>query len=537
MSDNKKHFLSFMLMFFFSIIYMLPIIQTNNIFHFTDQDTAFHLSRINGLSNVFSSPVNFNNFGGNGTAMNLFYPWTTLYPAYLLLQLTGNLVTSYNLYYLLFTFATMAIAYVCMFKIRKSHFTALTFSIIFSFASYRSTDIFFRGSLGEAIALTFLPLIFLGCYYIFRSDFQKWYWLTLGMTLTVYTHLLSVLLNSLFIFIILIVSMYFMNNKKERFIALVKATMWTIVLSLGFFIPMIQQTSFVELKVPKAGVMNGLLISDYFSNTLNNNLSYFGIGLILFILAVYTYNRRMYLSKTDVFIYFTGIATVYASTRLFPWYLIQNTSLNVIQFTWRLTAYATLFLSYAGSISYTTNIKNNKNKLKKIILLSITVIMVHTVSLNLLLNQDGKTLYDKNKATSISQSYVHTDYANEDSLNYSEMLRNKEFIVDGETKLIDFSVTDSRFTFEYNNDKDKTNIIMPLYFYKGQVVEVNGEKVKSTLSEYGTTQFSTDKGDVHIEIFYEYTLLARLSQIISVVSFIIFTWYIIKKERFIISVK
>lgn len=145
-------------------MYVLPIIQTNSIFHFTDQDTAFHLSRISGLSNVFSSPVNYNNFGGNGTAMNLFYPWLTLYPAYLLLSLTGNLIMAYNLYYLFLTFITMVIAYFCMFKIKKNYFTAFTFSIIFSYASYRSTDIFFRSSLGEAVALAFLPLVFLITY-------------------------------------------------------------------------------------------------------------------------------------------------------------------------------------------------------------------------------------------------------------------------------------------------------------------------------------------------------------------------------------
>lgn len=530
MENKKKHCISIMLILFLSILYVLPIIQTNSIFHFTDQDTAFHLSRISGLSNVFSSPVNYNNFGGNGTAMNLFYPWLTLYPAYLLLSLTGNLIMAYNLYYLFLTFITMVIAYFCMFKIKKNYFTAFTFSIIFSYASYRSTDIFFRGSLGEAVALAFLPLVFLGCYYIFYSDFKKWYWLTLGMTLTVYTHLLSVLLNAIFIFIIFIISVYFINNKKERIINLIKATMWTVFLSLGVFIPMIEQTLFVELKVPKGGVLNGLLVSDYLSNTLNNNLSYFGIGFILFILAIYTYNRRNYLSKIDIFIYFAGILTVYASTRLFPWHYIETTSLNVIQFTWRLTAYATLFLSYAGSISYTSNIKNNNTILKRVILLSLLVVMIHTVSVNLLLNQDGKNIYDKGQATSVSQSYVHTDYANKESLNHPEVVRSKNFVIDGVTKRLDYSTTDSVFTFKYNNENKGANIVTPLYFYKGQIVEINGKKVESSLSKYGTTQFSANEGNIEVKIYYEYTLLARLSQFISFVVLLLFIWLVTKKD-------
>lgn len=531
MENKKNHFLSIILIFFLSILYVLPIIQTNNIFHFTDQDTAFHLSRITGLSNVFSSPVNFNNFGGNGTAMNLFYPWLTLYPAYLLFHLTGNLVVAYNLYYLFLTFITMVIAYSCMFKIKKNHFTAIAFALIFSYASYRSTDIFFRSSLGEAVALAFLPLVFLGCYYIFYSDFKKWYWLTLGMTLTVYTHLLSVLLNAIFIFIILIISTFFINNKKERIISLIKATLWTVFLSLGFFIPMIQQTLFVELKVPKGGVLNGLIASDYLSNTLNNNLSYFGIGLILFLLTIYTYSKRSYLSKMDIFIYFAGILTIYASTRLFPWHYIEKTSLNVIQFTWRLTAYATLFLSYAGSIAYTINTKNNKSTLKKLVSLSLLVVVIHTVSVNLLLKQDGKNIYDNGQATSVSQSYVHTDYANRESLNHPDVVRSKNFVIDGVTKQLDYSTTDSTFTFNYNNENKGANIITPLYFYKGQIVEINGKRVESSLSKYGTTQFNANEGNIEVKVYYEYTFLARISQIVSFIVFLLFIWRVTKKDQ------
>ncbi|BDP59641.1 hypothetical protein EfmJHP38_05790 [Enterococcus faecium] len=62
-----------------------------------NQDTYFHLSRIIGLDNVWSSPVNFNNFDHHGTMMNIFYPWLTLYPAFLFYKMMGNLVLSYNI--------------------------------------------------------------------------------------------------------------------------------------------------------------------------------------------------------------------------------------------------------------------------------------------------------------------------------------------------------------------------------------------------------------------------------------------------------
>lgn len=533
MSDKKKYIISFMLILFFSVIYMLPSIITKNIYHFTNQDTAFHLSRIRGLSNVLSSPVNFNNFGGNGTAMNIFYPWLTLYPAYMLLQITGNLIVTYNLYYLFFTFITMSFSYLCMYKIQKSHFSAIVFSLIYGFASYRSTDIYFRGSLGEAIALTFLPLIFLGCYYIFFSDYKKWYWLTIGMTLTVYTHLLSVLLNVLIIFIVFLFSIYLKSNKKERIFALTKATICTLSLSAAAFVPMFQQSSFVKLKVPRGGTLRGLNVSEYFSATLNNNLSYFGVGLLIFFVALHTYKRREKLTKFNLFIFFMGLFTLYISTSLFPWFIIQKTPLTVIQFTWRLTAYATLFLSYAGSVSLTSSTETRSKKINKFLSLSVFIIILHVVSVQHLISQDGKDIYNSNEANLISQNYVHTDYANKASLNYSEMLRNKEFIIDNVTQNVDFSVTDSTFSFSYDNTSNKPiNVVTPLYFYKGQVVQQNGEEISSSLSKYGTTQFSLDAGKSTIKIFYKYTKLARFAQIISLLSLILFIFYLLKKGSF-----
>lgn len=91
-------------MLFLSFAYVIPLFMSMGIYHSVNQDTYFHLSRIIGLDNVWSSPVNFNNFDHHGTMMNIFYPWLTLYPAFLFYKMMGNLVLSYNIYYFLSLF-------------------------------------------------------------------------------------------------------------------------------------------------------------------------------------------------------------------------------------------------------------------------------------------------------------------------------------------------------------------------------------------------------------------------------------------------
>ncbi len=258
--------------------------MSKGIYHSVNQDTYFHLSRIIGLDNVWSSPVNFNNFDHHGTMMNIFYPWLTLYPAFLFYKMMGNLVLSYNIYYFFITFLTMVVSYFSMKQIKNNRYISLLFSIIYTFSAYRAIDIFHRASLGEAVALTFLPLILMGCYEIYIRDYQKWYWLSIGMTLVVYTHLLSVAMVSVFIGGTLFLSFYFWDQKIARLLSLLKATVLTFFfLSAGFLIPFIQQSRAQELKVPLGKELSGMAPSDMLTHILNNNYNNYTIGLFLFL--------------------------------------------------------------------------------------------------------------------------------------------------------------------------------------------------------------------------------------------------------------
>lgn len=48
--------------------------KNGGIYSKPEQDHSFHLSRIMGLNNVWSTPVKFMIYGQKGTSMNLFYP-------------------------------------------------------------------------------------------------------------------------------------------------------------------------------------------------------------------------------------------------------------------------------------------------------------------------------------------------------------------------------------------------------------------------------------------------------------------------------
>ncbi|HFJ6329874.1 TPA: hypothetical protein ACGVHA_002539, partial [Enterococcus faecium] len=524
---NKNQIIDIIFMLFLSFAYVIPLFMSMGIYHSVNQDTYFHLSRIIGLDNVWSSPVNFNNFDHHGTMMNIFYPWLTLYPAFLFYKMMGNLVLSYNIYYFFITFLTMVVSYFSMKQIKNNRYISLLFSIIYTFSAYRAIDIFHRASLGEAVALTFLPLILMGCYEIYIRDYQKWYWLSIGMTLVVYTHLLSVAMVSVFIGGTLFLSFYFWDQKIARLLSLLKATVLTFFLSAGFLIPFIQQSRAQELKVPLGKELSGMAPSDMLTHILNNNYNNYTIGLFLFLGLIGAFIFIKKLTADDLFIFFLGVFVLFCSTNLFPWQLFNHTPVKSLQFVWRLNGFSSLFIAYTMSIViyYIFSTKNNSWKIMVFTFLAL-ILHLSGVSNSIHANKDSLTLIAPEDAVAIAENYNHTDYANKESIYHPDMINNDQYLLGNQEINPTTHFMSNKLTIELDNSNNKNTVLTtPIYRYKGQVASINGKLVQTKLSKFGTTELTIPPGINKVVITYQYTKLAIASRYLSIVTLILFLLY------------
>ncbi|HBL1404320.1 TPA: hypothetical protein LP223_002578 [Enterococcus faecium] len=527
MKKNKNQIIDIIFMLFLSFAYVIPLFMSMGIYHSVNQDTYFHLSRIIGLDNVWSSPVNFNNFDHHGTMMNIFYPWLTLYPAFLFYKMMGNLVLSYNIYYFFITFLTMVVSYFSMKQIKNNRYISLLFSIIYTFSAYRAIDIFHRASLGEAVALTFLPLILMGCYEIYIRDYQKWYWLSIGMTLVVYTHLLSVAMVSVFIGGTLFLSFYFWDQKIARLLSLLKATVLTFFLSAGFLIPFIQQSRAQELKVPLGKELSGMAPSDMLTHILNNNYNNYTIGLFLFLGLIGAFIFIKKLTADDLFIFFLGVFVLFCSTNLFPWQLFNHTPVKSLQFVWRLDGFSSLFIAYTMSIViyYIFSTKNNSWKIMVFTFLAL-ILHLSGVSNSIHANKDSLTLIAPEDAVAIAENYNHTDYANKESIYHPDMINNDQYLLGNQEINPTTHFMSNKLTIELDNSNNKNTVLTtPIYRYKGQVASINGKLVQTKLSKFGTTELTIPPGINKVVITYQYTKLAIASRYLSIVTLILFLLY------------
>ena len=95
-SAGQKRAAVYAVLLIMGVLYYLPHLIITGIPHYPYEDGVFHLSRIIGMRNVWSSPVSFLNFHHNGLMVNLCYPWLTIYPAYLLYKIFGSYIAAYK---------------------------------------------------------------------------------------------------------------------------------------------------------------------------------------------------------------------------------------------------------------------------------------------------------------------------------------------------------------------------------------------------------------------------------------------------------
>lgn len=512
-----------------SFFYMLPFFVMDGVDHFSSQDTQFYLARIMGLGNVGHSPVNFQTFHHNGSMINVFYPYLTIYPAYIFTKLFGSLIVGYKVYLLVLTLATMFIAYFSMMKIKKNEHTALFFALLYTFATYRTTDIYYRQALGEGVALTLFPLVLAGMYNVFFADQKKWRQLAAGMTLLVYTHLLSVAMISTLIALFLIGSFIFWDKKRERIKMLIYATGTTIILSLGFLVPFLYRMLTNDLNTPTGINLEGIPVKYFIEFVVKNAPNGYTIGSVIFLGTLFSLLKIKKLTSFDKVSLLLGIIIVIATTTLFDWENLNKTPLITIQFVWRLNGIATLLLSYTFSIAFTAKHKES-NQSKLYTMLGIVTVF-HLLAMY---NLYGKTdvynyiaqkndeiqKFDESNVEEIRNNFFTADYINEKAMGKLDNLLNFKFLVNGKEQKVKYAYTADVFTAEINQKAKKATLTMPVLYYKHQTIMVNGKEIHEEKSDSGLTEITIPKGKSIIEISYHYLFIEKLAKTLSLAALI-----------------
>lgn len=498
------------------------------------QDLTFHLMRIEGLAEglkqgqfpVKMQPVWLNDYG---YPVSIMYGDLFLYVPAVLRIIGFSLQASYKIYLVMIQIITAINTYLCCKEIAEDRKLGVVGCFLYVFATNRMTNIYYRAAVGEYTALAFLPLVFLGLFYLLgekertRAEQKKvFFLLVMGYTFMLESHMLS--FNIAIVFSIIYCLFHF-EKFLQNFWFLVKTALITIGLNLGFLVPMADYMISHDMKVKFASQIenmqeHGLFLSQLFQmfrfpvslsgnvmNGVGGDMA-IGIGLAyMLMLALFVWelcccfwrkkkglaNEGMIASES-VRIFVIFLLCLVMSCYFFPWHAIGKipvlgSILTPYQFAWRFIGIAT----FLGVILTMYALKALEKLTDRTIKVAAIVVLgtLTLIGSQYLMDNKVSDSTARTKVTSSASIYTAGAVANGEYLfveNSAMAIIDQQPVPVDETavSIISYEKKNSRISMECENLTDEVQQVKVSFLdYKGFVAtdKTTGEKLDTTCDE------------------------------------------------------
>ncbi|MBQ6806790.1 MAG: hypothetical protein IJO97_05095 [Lachnospiraceae bacterium] len=490
-----------------ALLAMSPMFST---YLYNGDDLCYHLARMEGLKDGILDgqiPVIIMPDGlkGNGY-LNAMYPYLFLYIGAFLRICRVSIALSYKMVIFAANLGSAVCAYYAFRSISKSRRSVMLGVVLFTLMPYRFTNIFSRGDLGEILALTFWPLVIVGMYHILLGDRKKWYYLVIGFSGALHSHILSV--TFVMAFCVISALVYVVRIWKEkRYVEIGKAAGLTILLNLWFLVPFLYYYFTEELGTEI------LRWSGYYEQSINlsnmtqtlslYNKQYFSLGLPLLgcagIAVIYLIcekkEDKTSLDRYLVFLFVLGCILIYMTTGYFPSlelsdYDFFNSIITMLQFPWRFLGPASACFLFGGAIwlSKSDILKPYKNIIFAMLIALNLLTVLSVPADNNHMPYDDVTAtaskgHDSKLAANIGIFYPHEwrlEGITDDKLTTSVIVSDLNHVT-----VSSFSKKGTKSQATYVSNGEGTYIEFPIQNYAGyKAYNENGEKLEIIDGDY-----------------------------------------------------
>lgn len=550
-NPRKLNLLYLGLLLFVTLLITLYLASSKAIFAFSDW--TFHAARVEEIylnlkSGSFFTFIAARTFHNTGAASFLFYPYIFFYP-WAFLRFILSPVNAFYAWYALVTFATAAISFFSMKAYSQKSLASFIFSLVYTFAPYR---LYLGGAVfGEYLAVTFLPLLFLGIYEVLWGDKKKWYLLAIGGALVAYAHILSVFLSLEFAAILFVIKLITSRGiSKDRIKSLLLAAGVCVLLVLPVIVPFFTDFIGQGLSSAKPGISYTMeplyLLLNSFSAQKGWKLSFM---LMLTIFTAWAFIK----SQRNWIIYGLGLFACFLTTRYFPWKLTAGTPFEMVQLTARYLSYASLFLTILFALGSNDILEEHVVGRKKLALgCSLAVFMALFSLSSLSVYRDTlKHVQDMPKTSANSTqpapfkrlrnyNYYNQfnykilfgafDYMPKSSLTslqkQNSLLMHQAYL-NGKTLTLSPLIKANQITYQVESEK-AADVDLPVIAYKHTTVSVNGQKHAFRRGNRGTVVVGLKRGQNTITAGYKASPVFYLSIVISILSWLALLIYLVK---------
>lgn len=344
-----------------------PLMQT---YLYNGDDLCYHLARLEGLKDGILDgqiPVNIQPDGlSENGYLNAMYPYLFLYIGAFLRICRVSIGLSYKVLIFLANLGSAVCAYTAVKSMCKSRRSVILAVVLYTLMPYRFTNIFSRGDLGETLALIFWPLVIAGMYHIVMGERKKWYYLVIGFSGILHSHILSAVF-ALAICLITALVWCVRIVREKRYIEIGKAAGMSVLLNAWYMAPFMYYYFGENLNTET------LRWSGYFEQSINPsnltqsfspyNKQYFTLGLALLGcvgIGIIRFLCERDKKKTDqdgylLYLLVLGCILTYMITGYFPSKALLSNELfrnvvTMIQFPWRFLGPASACFVFVGVI-------------------------------------------------------------------------------------------------------------------------------------------------------------------------------------------
>ena len=494
-----------------------PMMQT---YLYNGDDLCYHLARLEGLKDGILDgqiPVNILPEGlqGNGY-LNAMYPYLFLYIGAFLRICRVSIGLSYKVLIFLANLGSAVCAYIAVKSMTKSRRSIILAVVLYTLMPYRFTNIFSRGDLGETLALIFWPLLIAGLYHIVMGERKRWYYLVIGVSGILQSHILSAAFAASICVITAVVYCVRIVREK-RYIEIGKAMGMFLLINMWYLVPFIYYYFRENLGT------DVLRWSGYFEQSINPsnltqsislyNKQYFSLGLALLgcvgigVIWLLCEKRS---EKTDVegyllYLFVLGCLLTYMITGYFPnkallkyeWFA---NIVTMIQFPWRFLGPACTCFLFVGAIGLSkSNILKPYRNLVFTLLIGLNLLVIISVPAD-----NSHMPYDNAEAVASKghesklAANIGLFYPHEWRLNGASDDRLTSNVVTSDANNIsirDFQKKGTKATAVYTASEEGNYIELPIQDYIGyHAYDENGNGLKIEQGVGGRMRFAA-KGD------------------------------------------
>lgn len=547
--DKKCHFWIFLLILLYLLF--LTTIAYGRSFVGGD-DYFFHNARFEALmqglqDGTFPSYIDYKGLYNYGYLVKPFYSDFILIPFAVLAIFTGKSFAYLSLFFSM-TFLCGIFMYIFIQKVYKDRYAAVLGSLLYTFCLYRLYDLYHRAAWGEAFSFTFLPVVFLGLYYIIKGDYRKWYVIAIGFSLMIFTHVLSSLLLFITVCIILVIYNRSLLKEPKRLYYLVLAGAVTIIVTGYYLFPFFEQVAsdtfyFQKFKyLPYTTAQSRLdfptIMYGMIAGFTTGSQS-IGIGLLLLLPLCFRFFVRSkdkesakYLRSIDTGV-IIGIFYILLTSGLAPWTKFPLSYLSFIQFPWRLYEFVCFFFALAGGYYLCLLCKGRNSKiavLSTLVILLSVVIVINASSYKEM--KVGPRLSDTELNETTHYTMAGMEYYPAAMPFPDTFIRDRGDSVISQTRktAITVFVRDRNITAFNVNVEMKDSLELPLIYYKGYAATLNGKDIPVAGSRNGLVQIPVDQTG-RVEVFYKGTLIQMLGFYTTILAIFALCIYIFIQRR------